>query len=173
MLANFLPLIMDRDSDASFVESQSALSHDLTGVDECLPDTDLEDNRERVKDWVTSLPCTEDNVSAIASIEAPSTVKSPVLSQTHREQTASSEDTDQLSDDKSESAKSVIVDHANSHEPQAKTVSSSSVHEIRSRVGRIVKPVNRLICAMSQKVADRNSYDTVDKFAKSIFQVLR
>ncbi|KAL7839961.1 hypothetical protein SRHO_G00266190 [Serrasalmus rhombeus] len=165
MLVNFLPLDLEAASDASFAASQSASSHDVSDVDGCLPVSDIADDaRTRVQDWVSGLPCSEVNVASTESVEAVSTVRSSVPCPTHREQSGN---VDQSSDDtRSESATSGNLVHVHANDCPTSTVNLSSIHDVRSRVGRLVKPVDRLIYTMSKQVTDRNSYKTINKVAR-------
>ncbi|KAL7862550.1 hypothetical protein SRHO_G00139910 [Serrasalmus rhombeus] len=165
MLVNFLPLDLEAASDASFAASQSASSHDVSDVDGGLPISDIADDAHtRVQDWVSGLPCSEVNVASTEGVEAVSTVRSSVPCPTHREQSGN---VDQSSDDtRSESATSGNLVHVHANDCPTSTVNLSSIHDVRSRVGRLVKPVDRLIYTMSKQVTDRNSYKTINKVAR-------
>ena len=49
----------------------------------------------------------------------------------------------------------------------------STIHRVRTRVGRIVKPDNRLLHVMSNQVAVGDAGQFIDKVSKSVFQVFQ
>lgn len=168
MLVNFLPLDMSSQSDHSPVLSteQSDVDVDTNALDS----VDADDSRMRTQEWVSCL-------SSASSVDAP--VNASVV-----------EPVDGVADDESLVSPSELdYDHMPTQAPLADTQSGHSrvshatqsdvtsdantVHSVKTRVGRVVKPVNRLIQVMTNKAVVNDATQLFDKVSKSVLHVFR
>lgn len=160
MLVNFLPIDEDSVSDGTFVSSCGKESSDITDVDGSMPVAGRKDAGSRTQEWVDNL--TTVNADVHAECSSPEDVLSISNGSGHTGSSQLQSQTE-LSSEHSFSHASLTgsrnrhthnaehLDDARSTRPPSTHSDSNTLHTARTRFGRIVKPVNRLLCQMSKQ----------------------
>ena len=156
MLVNFLPIDADSVSDGTFVSSCGKGSSDIADADESMPVAGREDAGGRTQEWVDNLTTVSADVHAERSLSEDVLSMSNGSGHTGSSQTESSSGhgfsraflTDYRNTRTHNAAR---LDDTRSTRSSSAHSDSNTLHTARSRFGRIVKPVNRLLCQMSKQ----------------------
>lgn len=182
MLVNFLPVDVDSVSDHTSMSSCENESSDITDTDGLMSVVSEGVPESRTQEWVGNL--TTVSVDNHAGYSSPEDVlcmsgvsehagSVPPQSQTelspdHSRTCASLADAQSVHTHSTHSAHS---DHAHSPGPHSIHSNSSTIQRVRTRVGRIVKPVDRLLYQMSKQGVVSDASQFIGKVSKSVFRV--
>ena len=156
MLVNFLPIDADSVSDGTFVSSCGKGSSDIADADESMPVAGREDAGGRTQEWVDNLTTVSADVHAERSLSEDVLSMSNGSGHTGSSQTESSSghgfSRAFLTDSRNTRTHNAErLDDTRSTRSSSAHSDSNTLHTARSRFGRIVKPVNRLLCQMSKQ----------------------
>lgn len=163
LLANFLPIEMDNEvKEPTFSESTGS-SHersDLFPEDSLVTESEI-DKSDRTASWVAEASGSNEPPESLCTehdTELPGHVNTEVDSESSIPRSESRVVTSQSADRRSENS----VQPLSTGNPP-----SNKAAEIKTRVGRIVKPVNRLIQNMTQQSAEHTS-NSVRNWVRSL-----
>ncbi|XP_064420158.1 uncharacterized protein LOC135359216 [Latimeria chalumnae] len=178
MLANFLPIYTEcasEDKDLCEVSSsESVTSRD----DSEEPNTDVQELNpvSRTLNWVMETSCSDEHRSLSHSKRSNSESE---LSGDKEENSIQVQDESGLEDGEELSMHTDFLNSAVATEltnnethvsPQPAPEIPNILGHVRTRVGRIIKPVNRLLYTMSNQNINKGSNASIQKWAKSVYQ---
>lgn len=184
MLVNFLPVGVDSPSGSTVVSSCVG-TDDVTDVDGLLTVVEEGVVGNRTQEWVENLvdvssdasgedgseSADAQNVNGVPGDASSSLLQSHVeMDSDHTSAHVSSAATPRSS---TQSAGAVPSEDVCSVRTFPTHSDSSTIHRVRTRVGRMVKPVNRLLHVMSNQVAVGDAGQFIDKVSKSMFHMFQ
>lgn len=165
MLVNFLPLDMSNQSDHSPVPS-SEQSECVTDSNATNLVTEDVDSRMRTQEWVSCLSNTSDVVAQVDN-SLGDDVADGMADMTDEDSLCSPSEMDYVQgpshDTQSVLSRASLVTQSD--------MNSDTVQTVKTRVGRMVKPVNRLIQVMAHKNVVSDAGQLFDKVSKSVLSV--
>uniref|UniRef100_A0A669C967 Gypsy retrotransposon integrase-like protein 1 n=1 Tax=Oreochromis niloticus TaxID=8128 RepID=A0A669C967_ORENI len=170
MLVNFLPVDVDSHADRTFQSSSEAGSGDVMDATGLLSFSESGDSVNRTRQWVDNLSaaCSDSCEGAEPSSRVMSMADEPesVSDLHHQAGSVTSERGCLL-------APSTITQGGNRQLAPSNQSGPDDVQPVRSRFGRIVKPVNRLLHVMSTQEVVNDASQIIGKVSKSIRQAFQ
>lgn len=170
MLVNFLPVDVDSHADRTFQSSSEAGSGDFRDATGLLSFSESGDSVNRTQQWVDNLSaaCSDSCEGAEPSSRVLSMADEPEsVSDLHHQASSVTSERDCLS------APSTITQGGNRQLTPSTHSGPGDVQPVRSRFGRIVKPVNRLLHVMSTQEVVNDASQIIGKVSKSIRQAFQ
>ena len=183
MLVNFLPVDVDNLSDQTFVSSCEKESSDVSDMDGMMPVVDEGVARTRTLEWVSNMTTVgvdsrvgDGSLGDVLSTNKESEHAGSLLTQSQTGSSNNSHTNGPTAD--TQGTHTQFLHSSNSDDvritiPPSIQSDSSSIHGARSRAGRILRPVNRLLCQMSQWGIVGDTSRLVDKAANFMFQLIQ
>ena len=179
-----LPVVdVDSLSDQTSVSSCEKESNDVSDMDGTMPVVDEEDARTRTHEWVSNMTTVgvdslvgDGLLRDVLSTNKESEHVGSLQTQSQTESSEHSHTNGPTADTQGTPTQSLHSSHSDDVHitiPPSIQSDSSSIHEARSRAGRILRPVKRLLYQMSQWGIVRDTSQLVDKANNSMFQLVQ
>lgn len=162
MLVNFLPLDTSIQSDPSPVLSTQS---EISGSDVLDSVVKEEDSKARTQEWVSYVSNPSCDISEVNNSVGETNAVVADVADEESLLSPSEMDYEISTQAPVADSQSVHLQVSDSHSD------TDTVHTIRTRVGRVVKPVNRLIQVMTNKAVVSDANQLLDKVSKSVFNM--
>ncbi|XP_043962816.1 uncharacterized protein LOC122825455 [Gambusia affinis] len=165
MLVNFLPV----DTSSQLIDSTAVTpgSSDINSISDVLESViQKSESRIRTQDWVSSLSDEPLDVAPVNDSEG------DVVSAAQADEESLLPPSEMDCDNASVDTQSVCP-HTSLVAQSVTDTEHTTTYTVRTRVGRIVKPVNRLIQVMTNIVTNDDASQLFDRVSNSVFQMFQ